>query len=238
MYTMKMKKQNIFITIGCVIIITITIILTIMVTNKFSSNSKFTTKEDIAGAYIEAIKQSSYEDIKILIPVDHKADKDIESKINLAKNKELRNYSLIYKETENPYFGSFEIVNFDKSFTDRINVERKGDQWFLILGTVNNAAVIQTTSSEITESAVINLIKAKYPSLSGYPSDNLPPRSIRTEFDKINTIWYVGFIQEGSGVPIISAKCFVVNANQEISENGSFENFGTLKNQISIRNCQ
>ncbi|MFW5720170.1 MAG: hypothetical protein ACOCXT_04055 [Candidatus Dojkabacteria bacterium] len=233
-----MTKRNILLAMSCIFSIIITILLTVFVMNTFSSNSKFPTKEAIAGAYIVAIQQSNYEDVKSLIPDDHKADNEIESKINQAKNKELRNYTLIYKESGNPYFGTFEIENEDKTFVDQINVEKKGDRWYLILGTVNNIADIPTMNNELTESIAVSLIQAKYPSLTEYPSDNLPPRSIKSEYDKASSTWYVGFIQEGSGVPIISAKCFAVSANQEIKETGSYENTETLKNQISVRNCQ
>jgi hypothetical protein len=87
------------------------------------------------------------------------------------------------------------------------------------------------------KAVAVSLIKAQYPQLADYPSDNLPPRSILVEYDGQ---YYVAFIQNGSGVPIISARCFAIGANEIISEIGSFE---PLTGQspalnISAKTCQ
>jgi len=65
-----------------------------------------------------------------------------------------------------------------------------------------------------SESKAIELIKNGHPDLKEYPSDKLAPRSIKTE--KAKDGWYVAFIQEGSGRPIISAKCFLVDNQRNI----------------------
>lgn len=52
-----------------------------------------------------------------------------------------------------------------------------------------------------TKDQVIAYLQKKYPELKEYPSDNLPPRSIVSE--KADEGWYVAFVQEGSGRPII-----------------------------------
>jgi hypothetical protein len=58
------------------------------------------------------------------------------------------------------------------------------------------------------EREAIRIVHNTYPELEVYPSDELPPRSIRTE--KAPGGWYVAFIQEGSGLPILSAQCYYV----------------------------
>ena len=69
-------------------------------------------------------------------------------------------------------------------------------------------------NSNFTESQAIFVLKNKYPELNDYPSDKLAPKSIKTE--KADNGWYVGFVQEGSGIPIISAKCFFVDKQRNI----------------------
>lgn len=58
----------------------------------------------------------------------------------------------------------------------------------------------------------IRILQETYPDLVGYPSGGLPPRSIRTE--QAPDGWYIAFIQEGSGLPILSARCYYVGNNQ------------------------
>ena len=62
----------------------------------------------------------------------------------------------------------------------------------------------------------INYLKQKYPDLKQYPSDTLPPRSIESE--NSSSGWHIAFIQNGSGVPYISAKCYYVRSNGRITE--------------------
>lgn len=66
----------------------------------------------------------------------------------------------------------------------------------------------------LTESEAISLLKNSYPEFKDYPNDKLAPQSIKTE--KTGDGWYVAFIQEGSGRPIISAKCFYVDNQKNI----------------------
>jgi len=63
-------------------------------------------------------------------------------------------------------------------------------------------------------------IKEANPDLKGYPSDNLPPKSIRIEEDKNGL--YLAFIQNGSGRPVIEARCFLAKPDGTILENGKF----------------
>jgi len=60
----------------------------------------------------------------------------------------------------------------------------------------------------IEEQDAIRALQRTYPDLLSYPSDGLPPRSIRTEV--ADDGWYIAFIQEGSGLPILSARCYHV----------------------------
>ncbi|MCX6751716.1 MAG: hypothetical protein NT161_03075 [Candidatus Nomurabacteria bacterium] len=94
-----------------------------------------------------------------------------------------------------------------------------------------------TTPWSMSEFKAIKTIKDQFPELRGYPSDNLPPKSIKTE--KANDGWYVAFIQEGSGKPIIGAKCFFVNSNEGVVEIDKFDpsiNDTTLN--ISPKTCK
>jgi hypothetical protein len=66
----------------------------------------------------------------------------------------------------------------------------------------------------IDEVTAVQIIQNEYPEMNGYPSDRLPPKSIRTE--KSDDGWYVAFVEEGSGRPIISAMCYFVDNTQNI----------------------
>ena len=71
-----------------------------------------------------------------------------------------------------------------------------------------------TTLGTISESQAIETIKNQFAEFKEYPSDNLPPKSIKTE--KGSDGWYVAFVQEGSGRPIISAKCYLIDNQKNI----------------------
>jgi hypothetical protein len=68
----------------------------------------------------------------------------------------------------------------------------------------------------LSDNGIIQLLKDIHPELKDYPSDGLPPKSIKSEFK--DDVWYIGFLQEGSGVPIISARCFSVDSDNVIIE--------------------
>ncbi len=93
------------------------------------------------------------------------------------------------------------------------------------------------SENSLKESEAIDFVKAKYTELEVYPNDKLPPTSIKSEKDSDG--WYLAFIQEGSGVPIISAKCFFVQNSKEIKEVGNYQNTSSkLVSQISPKTCK
>lgn len=71
-----------------------------------------------------------------------------------------------------------------------------------------------STLGIISESNAIETVKNQFPELREYPSDKLAPKSIKAE--KASDGWHVAFIQEGSGRPIISAKCFFIDNQKNI----------------------
>jgi hypothetical protein len=83
-----------------------------------------------------------------------------------------------------------------------------------ILYSVNN------NTTGLTKSEAISLLKAAYPEFTNYPNDNLPPQSIQTK--QASNGWYVAFIQEGSGRPILEAKCFQVKDDKTIAFIGEY----------------
>ncbi len=74
--------------------------------------------------------------------------------------------------------------------------------------------------ADSTESEAISLVKAAYPEFKNYPNDNLPPQSIQTK--QVSNGWYVAFVQEGSGRPILEAKCFLVKDDKTIIVIGEY----------------
>ena len=76
------------------------------------------------------------------------------------------------------------------------------------------------TNTDLTESEAISLLKAAYPEFKTYPNDKLPPQSIQTR--QASNGWYVAFVQEGSGRPILEAKCFLVTDDKTITSIGEY----------------
>jgi hypothetical protein len=64
----------------------------------------------------------------------------------------------------------------------------------------------------------------------------LPPRAI--EIENASDGLYVGFMQLGSGVPIISAECFFVGNNRSVRHIGTYniKSQGMMMN-ISLETC-
>lgn len=93
-----------------------------------------------------------------------------------------------------------------------------------------------TTSGTISESVSIETIKNQFPELKEYPSDKLAPKSIWTE--KASDGWYVAFVQEGSGVPIIEARCFLVKNDYSIIQREYIPQDSTFIGEFSAKECQ
>ena len=91
-------------------------------------------------------------------------------------------------------------------------------------------------TGRIDERDAIRMLQQMYPDLSSYPSDSMPPRSIRTE--KADDGWYVAFIQEGSGLPILSARCYYVDNSGTIQLTGVVnQSIMVLPQDFSPRRC-
>jgi hypothetical protein len=75
-------------------------------------------------------------------------------------------------------------------------------------------------STDLTDSEAISLLKVAYPEFKNYPNDNLSPQSIQTK--QVSNGWYVAFVQEGSGRPILEAMCFQVKDDKTITFIGEY----------------
>ena len=80
--------------------------------------------------------------------------------------------------------------------------------------------LMNSNKNGLTEFEAISLLKAAYPEFKNYPNDNLSPQSIQTK--QASNGWYVAFVQEGSGRPILEAKCFLVADDKTISSIGEY----------------
>jgi len=92
------------------------------------------------------------------------------------------------------------------------------------------------TLKTLGEADAIATVRDSFPELRGYPSDNLPPRSIRTERDSDG--WFVAFVQEGSGIPIIDARCFHVGNDRSVSEREFVSADGSVPGDFSAKECR
>ena len=91
-------------------------------------------------------------------------------------------------------------------------------------------------TGSIDERDAIRKLQETYPDLSAYSSEGMPPRSIRTE--QADGGWYVAFIQEGSGLPILSARCYYVDNSGTIQLTGVVnQSIMVLPRDFSPRRC-
>jgi hypothetical protein len=91
---------------------------------------------------------------------------------------------------------------------------------FIILAVTSTFYFVNNNKTVITESEAISLLKAKYPEFKNYPNDTLPPQSIQTK--QTSKGWYVAFVQEGSGRPILAAKCYLITEDKSITFIGEY----------------
>jgi hypothetical protein len=88
----------------------------------------------------------------------------------------------------------------------------------------------------IDDQDAIRILENTYPDLFAYPSDGLPPRSIKTE--QVPEGWYVAFIQEGSGLPILSARCYYIGNDKRSQLTGMVnESIMILPQDFSPQRC-
>jgi hypothetical protein len=86
------------------------------------------------------------------------------------------------------------------------------------------------------ERDAIRILRNAIPDLRTYPSDALPPRSIRAE--QAPDGWYIAFIQEGSGLPILSARCYFVSNDQTFRLTGMVnQSMMVLPQDFSPQRC-
>jgi len=95
----------------------------------------------------------------------------------------------------------------------------------------------QKKEEGLSEKTAIESVKLSYLDLRDYPSTTIPSRVIQAK--QSPTGWYIGFIQEGSDRPIISARCFFVSEDKKVTEIGAFTSgeSDTVAGDFSIPEC-
>lgn len=87
----------------------------------------------------------------------------------------------------------------------------------------------------IENATAIQLIKNKYRDLYDYPSQDGWPKTVETK--SATDGLYVGFMQLGSGVPIISAECFFVGNDRTVRHTGTYNISQGMVRDISLETC-
>ena len=87
----------------------------------------------------------------------------------------------------------------------------------------------------LDEKAAIRTVQDAYPDLFAYPSENFPVKSIITQ--KSPSGWYLAFIMEGSGVPIVSARCYYVGNDRMIRETNTSHGVMVMPQDFSAETC-
>jgi hypothetical protein len=88
----------------------------------------------------------------------------------------------------------------------------------------------------IENTTAIQLVKNRYRELSDYPSPDQWPKTIETESAPDGL--YLGFMQLGSGVPIISAECFFVGNDRSVRHIGTYNiSQGLVGPNFTLERC-
>ena len=90
----------------------------------------------------------------------------------------------------------------------------------IVLVAISTLHFMNNSKIVLKESEAISLLKAAYPEYKNYPNDHLPPQSIQTK--QTSNGWYVAFVQEGSGRPILEAKCYFITDDKSITVIGEY----------------
>jgi len=104
-----------------------------------------------------------------------------------------------------------------------------------IAGVILLAAALKPEIKTIDENESVQILKDNYPEFKNYPNDNFPPKAIYTENSAEG--WYVAFVQEGSGRPIINATCFLVKNDGSLSKTGEYNPQIIAPRKFSIKTC-
>ncbi len=105
--------------------------------------------------------------------------------------------------------------------------------WYIVANNANN----NSDNKTLTKEEAIALVQKQYEQFKDYPSDNLPPKVI--EAKQVSQGWYLQFRQEGSGIPIIAAQCFLVhNGTQKITKTGEYKGGDITKLRLSVSSCK
>jgi hypothetical protein len=87
----------------------------------------------------------------------------------------------------------------------------------------------------IENTTAIQLVKNRYRDLNEYPSEDMWPKTIETK--SASDGMYIGFMQLGSGVPIISAECFFVGNNRSVRHVGTYNISQGMIMNFSLERC-
>jgi hypothetical protein len=90
----------------------------------------------------------------------------------------------------------------------------------IILLALSTLYFVNSNKIVLKESEAISLLKATYPEYKNYPNNNLPPQLIQTK--QTSNGWYVAFVQEGSGRPILEAKCYFITNDKSMTIIGEY----------------
>ena len=86
------------------------------------------------------------------------------------------------------------------------------------------------------EKAAIRIVQDTNPDLRAYPSEVFPIKSILAE--KTPDGWNIAFIVEGSGIPIISARCYHVSNDRQVRLTGNISHsIMILPQDFSAQKC-
>ena len=84
----------------------------------------------------------------------------------------------------------------------------------------------------LTEEDAIALVRQTHSELAGYPAPTaFPPTQINAERNESG--WYLAFVQQGSGRPILSARCFFVPFDARLRPKGQVVETGSFIPAVS-----
>jgi hypothetical protein len=130
--------KKVAIALGVVLVIT----LLLLIAGTPMNQRKTSTPNELAQAYIKALKSGNAKQIQHLVPETHEATQEINRKIDEFKKKNPTHIKFIYTPSEFPNHGQItirgETRSSSKGFLDQLYCKRINNRWFLVLGKHRN----------------------------------------------------------------------------------------------------
>lgn len=88
-----------------------------------------------------------------------------------------------------------------------------------------------------TAEEAVSYLEQKYPEVKGYSKSRSEVPWRYVDVEKSNDGWHVAFVQNGSGRPIVGAKCFLIKSDDTITEREFIPSMDDMNMKFSAQKC-